>query len=265
MMKNKANYFYLFIRVFPSALLLFVLSSCLSNKRMVYLNDKDFEKVSEKIIPAKGNVYTIRPDDVLSVKVQGADPRISAFFNLETQGINIGANPASLYITGYTVNDSGYVSLPVIGRQKVEGLNIHQAQSLIEMALAPHLSNATVVLKLVSFKVSVLGEVNHPGYYYVYNNQATLLEGLSMAGDLNQFGDRKKVKLIRPVADGLKTVMLDLTDPSLMSSEYFYLMPNDMLYVEPVRAKAVRSNFSAATAVFAGVSTLILILNYIAR
>jgi len=125
------------------------------------------------------------------------------------------------------------------------------------------LKNATVVTKLISYKITVLGEVNNPGYHYVYNNQATLLEALGLAGDLTIFASRKNVKLIRTVPQGTEVVLLDLKDPNLLKSKYFYLMPNDVVYVEPLRARSKRSNLENLTLLFSAITTAILILNYI--
>jgi polysaccharide export outer membrane protein len=117
-------------------------------------------------------------------------------------------------------------------------------------------------VKLVSFKITVLGEVNSPGYRYIFNNQATILEGLGLAGDLSENGNRKRIKLVRQVPTGSEVVMVDLTDPKILTSKYYYLMPNDVIYVEPLRAQSKRSNLALMTLFFSAVTTTVLVLNY---
>jgi polysaccharide export outer membrane protein len=116
---------------------------------------------------------------------------------------------------------------------------------------------------MISFKVTVLGEVNNPGYHYVYNNQLTILEALGLAGDLTNFASRKNVKLVRQVPRGSEVVLLDLRDPNLLKSKYFFLMPNDVVYVEPLKARSKRLNLELLTLVFSAATTAILILNYV--
>jgi len=118
-------------------------------------------------------------------------------------------------------------------------------------------------VKLISFKVTVLGEVNNPGYHYVYNNQITLLEALGLAGDLTPQGNRKNVKLVRQVQGGSEVVLLDLTDPRTLKSKYFFLMPNDAIYVEPFKARAAKWNLENLTLLFSAATTAVLILTYL--
>jgi polysaccharide export outer membrane protein len=120
-----------------------------------------------------------------------------------------------------------------------------------------------VIVKLTSFKITILGEVKNPGYYYVYNNQATLLEALGLAGDLSTYGSRKNVKLIRQKPEGSQVVLIDLTNADLLKSEFFFLMPGDVIYVEPFGARSKRTNLEVLNVVFAGLTTIVLIFSYV--
>jgi polysaccharide export outer membrane protein len=137
------------------------------------------------------------------------------------------------------------------------------AQKLIQLNVDKYLKQATAIIKLTSFKVTVLGEVKNPGYYYVYNNQATVLEALGLAGDLTPVGNRQHIKLIRQLESGSQVVLLDLTDPNLLKSDHYYLTPGDVLYVEPFKARSKRTNLELLTVVFSGLTTAVLILSYI--
>jgi polysaccharide biosynthesis/export protein len=138
-----------------------------------------------------------------------------------------------------------------------------EAINAIRQRADRYLKDATVIVKLISFKISVIGEVNRPGTYNNFNNQLTVLEAISMAGDITDYGNRKMVLVLRPAADGTSTFRLDLTNSEILSSDGFFLLPNDIVYVEPIRNKSFRINMPAISLVFSSISTLILILNYI--
>jgi polysaccharide export outer membrane protein len=173
------------------------------------------------------------------------------------------ANPAIFYSTGFSVNKDGFVKIPLIGLVQVENLTIEEATEIVQQEADRYVRNATVDVKLISFKISVMGEVNNPGYYYIFNGQATILEGLSMAGDITEFGSRKEIKLIRQVDEGVEVVKLDLTDADLMNSKYYYLVPNDVLYVQPADEQIKRANLQPLGIVFSGISAIVLISNFL--
>jgi polysaccharide export outer membrane protein len=122
-----------------------------------------------------------------------------------------------------------------------------------------------VIVKLVSFRISILGEVNKPGYYYIYQDQLNVLEAIAMAGDLTSFGDRKHVKILRQSKSGVEVSYLDLRDPAVIQAPTYYLKPNDVIYIQPLRYKNARNNITNISWLFAGVSTLILVLNFVKK
>ncbi len=243
--------------------MLALLSSCYHTQKMVYLQDKNLQS-DPLLLATKRIQYRIQPNDILSVKVKSAtDVQVSDIFNI-SPGSGVGfMTPGNLYVEGYSVSEAGQITLPVLGPVTVSGMTVDEVQQVIQTTSKKYLNNATVIVKLVSFKITVLGEVRNPGYHYVYNNQATVLEGLGLAGDLTQLGNRKNIKLIRQREKGTEMVLLDLTDSRLIQSEYYYLMPNDVLYVQPVKANAKRMNLELLNVVFSAATTAILILNYI--
>lgn len=208
--------------------------------------------------------YKLQVNDVLSVKVLSAERELSEIYNIisPTNGFGV-AEPGSLYLSGYSVDSDGNINLPNVGKLKVAGLTTTQAQQLIQRSLNEYLTGATVVVKLISFKVSVLGDVQRPGYYYVYSEQASLLEGLALAGDLNYTASRHNVKLIRQKPGGSEVILLDLTDPALVQSPYYYLLPNDVLYVEPRKTFVKRDNVVVLTTILSVISTAALFLNFV--
>lgn len=245
-------------------IILAVSSSCYYNKRMVYFQNKDFSEAFATQIRNESMQYRLRPNDILSVKVKSStEAGISDIFNITPTTNFFNVDAGNVYLQGYTIDSEGAITLPILGRVMVKDMTVEEAQSLIQTEANNFLNNATVIVKLVSFKITVLGEVNAPGYYFAFNNQLTLPEGLGLARDLTERGNRKKVKLIRQTPTGSEVVLLNLNDPDLLKSKYYYLMPNDVLYVEPFRANTGRSNAQLLTLVFSGLTTAILVLNYI--
>jgi polysaccharide biosynthesis/export protein len=225
--------------------LLPLLSNCISNRKLVYFPDTQFD--TEAITPIENNYpgnYRLQPRDIISVKVKTLDLESSEYFNIETgRGFN-NFNPASIYLSGYSLDDKGNINLPEAGFVNVSGLTIVEAQNKIQESLSTYLNKATILVKLVSFRITVLGEVRNPGQYFIYNDQVTLLEGLGMAGDLTEFGNRENVTLIRQNGDKLGGLRINLRDADLLSSKFYYLQPNDVLYVQPLKVKNTRSNLN---------------------
>ncbi|WP_324674403.1 polysaccharide biosynthesis/export family protein [Hymenobacter sp. GOD-10R] len=238
------------------------LEGCITQSKLPYLQGAKYSTETPTNIDNAPPAYHIQPNDVLSVRVQSAQSSLTEQFNLNgTQSIYSG-DPGTLYLSGYPVDEAGNVTLPTAGKVSVRNLTIEQAQRVIQQQVTRYIRDANVLVKLLSFKITVLGEVRTPGRYFIYNPQATLLEGLGMAGDLTEFGNRKNIKLIRQTAKGSEVVLLNLTDPKLLQSPYYYLRPNDALYVEPLRARAARGNVTNLALVFSGISAVVLLLTF---
>jgi polysaccharide export outer membrane protein len=241
-------------------LLLLLLSSCYSTKKANYLQTKAY-KLS---IPVQPSEYSIQPGDVLNIRVQSRDPEQSALFNISTlDNRNNQSNPAALFLAGYTLDPDGMINLPIVGELKVSDLTVEEIRDLVQSEIDKYLLNATILVKLTSFKISVLGDVKNPGTNYVYNTQSTIFEALSAAGDLNLSGRRKNVKLIRQIGEESIVVSLDLTDLSIIESPYYFLHPNDVIYVETSKPNMVRNNLGLFSVILSAVSTTVLILNFV--
>lgn len=244
-------------KIFLFVLFLFTLSSCLTNKKLTYFQSDRFSKTTPTLIESDRFEYRLQPNDVLSIKVLNLDPTTSSFFNVEGGSVGGNSPAANLYMNGFSVDEKGFINYPAVGKIQVVNLTIMEAQNLIQLKIDEYLKNATVLVKLISFKVTILGEVRSPGYYYVYNNQASIPEALGLAGDLTQNGNRKEIKLIRQTLKGNEVILLDLTDPNLLKSKYFYLLPNDVIYIQPLRAQLARQNLAPLSFVFSGITTFL--------
>lgn len=244
--------------------LLVAFSSCTTNKQLTYLQNVD--SLPQGSVYYKQAVeYRIQNEDILYIRVISLNDEINTMINTFSSQTNMNQfqNEISLYLYGYSVNDSGYVDVPYIGNVNVLGLTLEEAKQIIKERVEKSVRNATVIVKLVSFKFSVLGEVQRPGVYKNYNNQLTILEALSMAGDITDYGNRFEVLVVRPTKDDTKTYRVDLTDKSLLSSEAFFLLPNDVVYVQPIKSKSFRINIPTMTLALTSISTLILVLSFI--
>jgi polysaccharide biosynthesis/export protein len=240
------------------------LDSCISKKKLVYFQAMD--TTATRLIANPQPEYHLQPRDIISIRIKTLDEKTAEYFNIFPNNQFQQINPAGLYINGYSIDTEGNISLPEIGTVHVANLTLTEAQKKIQEDLNKYISNASLLVKLVSFKVTVLGEVRSPGYFYVYNERATVLEALGLAGDLTDYGQRDNVTLIRQVEGGSKAVLINLKDPNLIASPYYYVMPNDVLYVQPLKAKLDRGNLgtlNVVSLVFGLISTTVLLLNYL--
>ncbi|GHN02617.1 sugar transporter [Cytophagales bacterium WSM2-2] len=242
---------------------MFLTSSCYYNKSLVYLQNRNFSGNKATLIEGKRTPYKLQPADILSVQIKSsAEKEVSGIFNISTQNIMM-ANPGTLFLEGYSIDVSGKITLPILGEMMIKDLTVEEAQQVIQANANKYFNNAIVIVKMISFKVTVLGEVKNPGYYFVYNNQATALEALGMAGDLTNFGNRRNIKLLRQQASGTEVILLDLTNSDLLKSEFFFLKPGDVLYVEPLKARSKRLNLELLSVLFAATTTAVLIFSYV--
>lgn len=191
--------------------------------------------------------YRIQPNDILYVKILTLDKDVMDLFNNISMpgGSRTGSSfqnftEQGLYYTGFSVSDSGYVDIPILNKLKVGNLTIQDAREAIQKKANEYIKEPDVLVKLANFKVTILGEVNKPGMIAYYNNQTTILEALGKAGDLTDYGNRNNILVIRPTENGSETFRIDLTKKNLISSSAYYIKPNDVIYVEPMKAKGTR-------------------------
>jgi polysaccharide export outer membrane protein len=190
----------------------------------------------------------IKNSDVLMITV--SSPTLNqeevAQFNLPTTSYLAPGEKVSVQSTTlqtYIVDNDGIVNYPVIGKVKVGGLTLASAVDTITNRVAEYIENPIVNMNILSFKVSVMGEVRNPGTVVVENSRISILDAIGAAGDLTIFGNRKNVRLIRDNNGKLETVYLDLTSKELFSSGYFYLQQNDVIYVDPNNTRKKDSKY----------------------
>ena len=223
-------------------ILLVVCTSCVSKKDMTY-----FQK-SEEINNALLNNYTpaIQVDDLLSISVSAMEIESSEPFNISLEGA-----------TAYLVDINGNISFPVLGEIKVKGLTTNALKKTLIKQLEVYIKNPIVNLKIENFRITVLGEVRNPGVINLVNERITIPEAIGMAGDLTIEGKRKNILLIRNMNGKFERVRLDLTDESIFNSPYYYLAQNDVLYIEPNKAKLNSSALGTTSSILSIAAAII--------
>lgn len=243
------------------------LSSCIPNKDLVLIQNKATKIHPDSLFfKSKKGIYYLQPGDLLSIKVLGPDPIAIAPFNLEAGAASsVQVNNTQLYISGYSINEDGNINFPYVGLIKVAGKTVPQIEELITKELEKYINNPSVKVKLVSFKVTILGEVRNPGLHFIYNDRATIFEALGFSGDITDLGDRHHVRIIRNTNEGTKVIQLDLTDNTLINSNFYFLMPNDVVYVQPLKAKNFRLNIPAVSLALSGLTAILVLMNFIIK
>jgi len=215
--------------------------------------------------------YKIQVRDILYITIKAMTPDGKIMDFLSTSGNNIGSNQTQGdpggYLIGYDVNSDGDVILPAIGPVKVIGLSLEETKKILQSAIDKVFKNSTIECKLLSFKFTVIGEVRSPGTYINYNNYLTVLEAIGRAGGVGDYGNRDRVLVIRPIIKGTKTFRLNLQDKKILSSEAYFLLPNDVVIVEPLNQKIFNMNLPTISFIFSMVTSTItmtiLLINYL--
>lgn len=231
-MKNK----YIGITLLAATMCTLLFASCGTPQDLAYFKDAPRNEETEQNGQFSKGIQT---NDLLYIYVESRAPEATVRFNQETNKIAVAGsvvmNPGSSAVSGYLVNNEGDITFPVLGRLHVVGKTHAQLAAEIEQRLVSegHILDAKVTVKLLNFKVSVLGEVTRPGQIQATGERLTIFEALSMVGDLTIYGQRKNVTVVRE-ENGTRTVgELDLTSKDVFESPYYYLHQNDVVYVEP--------------------------------
>jgi polysaccharide export outer membrane protein len=251
--------------------ILVLLASCTSQKKLAYLANLP-ETGGEETFTMDVPDYKIQPRDVLyiTVKAMAPDGTIKDFLTSTGSQQNIssaGGESGGLY--GFDVNSEGNIILPAIGPVKVSGLTLEETRKYLQTSVDKVFKNSTVECKLLSFKFTVIGEVNGPGSYINYNNYLTVLEAIGRAGGVGDLGNRNRVLVIRPFDKGTKTFRINLQDKNILSSEAYFLLPNDVVIVEPLNQKIFNMNMPTISFIISTItgtiSMTLLLINYFGK
>jgi polysaccharide export outer membrane protein len=249
-------------------LTLFLAASCTSQQKLAYLNN--LPETGGESFTMDIPDYMLQPRDVLyiTVKAMTPDGSIRDFLTSAQYGqsYTVGQGEGGGYIYGHDVDSDGNILLPVLGAIKVSGLTIQETRSFLQAKLERVFKDAIIECKLLSFKFTVIGEVHAPGSYINYNNYLTVLEAIGRAGGVGDYGRRDKVLVVRPTEKGTRTYNLNLQDKNLLSSEAYFLLPNDVVIVEPVKQKIFNQNLPTLSFIISTltgvITTTLLLINY---
>lgn len=228
-------------------LLMVVFMSCVSRKGMVYFQPKDKNPDVENVQIKGSYISKIQPGDILSIGVFSLSPEANQMFNVFPEGQMMQSqnqNNSSTELTapvGFLVDRDGSITLPLAGKITLMGMNTKDASDTITKRLGKYLLQPTVNVRILNFKISILGEVTKPSVYTISNERVTIPEALSLAGDLTIYGKRRNVLLIREENGVREFKRINLTQRNFFDSSYYYLRPNDIVYVEPSRGKVISS------------------------
>src|SRR5665647_2915386 len=228
-------------------------ASCVPISQLSYFNDiKELEEPGVNPRTQK----LIMPFDKLYIKVISIDPQTSQIFNATEEmrgGITNG-------VLGYLVDEAGNVNFPFVGNINVVSLTTAQASEKIQKAMSDYVSNTSITVKYIDNQVTVMGEVKQQGVYTFIQDKLNIYEALGLGGGLTQYGDRKKIILIRNVGDKIMHYRLNLSDSKIAVKDYYYILPNDVIVVEPMSAISSSYQNITYTTILSSITTLIAVL-----
>jgi len=246
-----------------------LLVSCRSNKDLRYLSDSWPSKTLTGL-PQAHSDYKIKVNDNVFVSIISSNLEMNEIYNPATAGLNRSINNIwqslpGQFLYGYLVDPDGTVSLPGLGKIEVVGLTMNDCESKIKSKAEEYLKDVTVKVRLLSYKITVMGEVNTPGVYYNYNPEFTVFDALSSGGGLTSAAKYDKVLVLRRTESGSKTFTLNLNSASALNSEGYFLEPNDVVVVPPAQYKNAQLGLPFYTTMLATITTFILILSYTSK
>ena len=236
--------------------LLLLFTSCLNSKKIPYFQDiQDPSKQYTQTIKESYEAH-IEPDDIIEIIVNSINPQATAIFNLgnNTPAIS-GQTTASTMSTavftndlrnqnstGYLVNKQGIIDFPVLGKLSVKNLTMSQLKDMLVLKLDQYLKNPIVNVRLLNYKITVLGEVNKPSSFTLQSERVSVMDAIGLAGDLTIYGKRENVLLVREENGQRNFIRLNLNSSKLFQSPYYYLKQNDVIYIEPNKGKIAASD-----------------------
>lgn len=244
-------------------------TSCVSPKKISYFNYVP-DSINNGAFPVQLAQYQdpkIQPNDILQISVQTIDPSATSMMGTQQAPATGGsAVNGQSGVSGYMVDQDGYIELPLAGRIKVGDMTTTEARNAIAKKAEQYYKNPVVNVRFANFTITVLGQVSRPGQIIVPNEKITLLDAIGLAGDIPASGKKDNILLARDEPGGKKFVRLSLNDPQLFQSPYFYLRQHDVIYVGPTKNAAAATDVTSTRIVpyiTAGVSVITLIITLV--
>jgi polysaccharide export outer membrane protein len=260
-LKNQFTWLHSSLKVLQTALVILPLlfDSCVTQRNLEYMRSDKSSPVEYK--EAVYSDYMLKPNDALYINISSVDDAASNVFAQST--VQQALEPYGAYMNSYTVDQEGFVQLPIIGKINVSGKTTIEVSEMIKDSVANILSLPMVSVRLVNRYISILGEVNHPGHFIYSQDKFTIFNAIGLAGDIGKYGNRKEVILTRNENGKNIKIKIDLTRPDILSSPYYFVQPNDFIYVSPLRQRFWGISEFPFTIVFSIISTSLLIYTII--
>jgi len=246
-MKKIRNYFFVTIAFFIG------LTACVPTKKLTYLQDKPGEPLEVDTAgfqKLRRSNYHVQVNDLLDIRLRSFNEETDRFFNIQQQTGNMGmmaggggggqgGGNAMIYFNGYAIDEYGYIKLPVLDRVFIKGLTILEIEKKIEVALQEYFRDNSVYVKvrLAGIKYTIIGE-GFNGQYFLFQNEATIFEAIGNAGGIDFLGNRYEVQIVRMHPDGVKYYELDLTDKRVVSDPIYFIQPNDVINIRPLKQRS---------------------------
>lgn len=229
-----------FIKVLFIAL---IIQGCTPMHKITYLNDSQPGEWDVSPIPPK---HHLEIGDILMVKVISRNEESNNLFNIEnnTNSANPTLTAANLYLNGFTISQEGTIDIPNVGEIFILNQTLEEAEETISQKAEDYLINPFVVVKLANFQFTILGEVNASGNFPVYKEGLTIYDAIAMAGGVNDYGNLSKIKIIRSENNKKQVHKIDLTSSDILTSDFYYLRNNDLIYVQPLKFKGFKKSQS---------------------
>jgi len=258
---DKMKFYHIIILVFS-----LLMTSCVPYQKIVYLQG-DISETTDK-----PKDYQIKKNDILYIKINSSNENINKLFSNKQSNNNNITNLQNLFFNGYSVDNQGYIELPVLKKLYVEGKTFKEVKELIQQKLLEKqfksLDDIYIKIKLAGVPYTIVGEVNNPKTGVLYKEQPNLFDVIGDAGDISSVGDRKTIVIVRTVNGQLTKKILDLTQAGIVNDPFFYVRPNDLIYVQPLKQKTwgtgttLQQTISSTITALSLITTIILLSKY---
>ena len=238
-------------------LFLFTFSSCITNRDLEYIRSSKEIKNAK----AKKQNYLLQQGDLISVQISTTTQQQHDFFNKENTS-NSQLMIQNPYLYGYIINEEGNLDLPSLGKVKAAGFTLRELENVIKNIAVSYFESPVIKLNIINFEITILGEVNSPGTFKIVDPEVNILYALSLSGDMTQFGNRRKVKVIRNENELNRVFYIDLTKKEVLNNSDFMLQPHDIIYVAPLNKKFYAfNNITNVVSMALSAVTLYLLIN----
>jgi polysaccharide biosynthesis/export protein len=244
-------------------------SSCVPKRELVYLQSNEDNTDTTRSFKYSPPEYKLQINDIIDVQIRSSSPEANDLFNLAQIGSSQNQTSQAaqvgdiFYLTGYSIDNQGLIELPVLGSVSILGLTLKEAKTQIENLVDEYFEEYFLSVKLGGIRYSTIGEFKRPGKYTVLQNQLTIFEAIAQAGDLTIVASRADINLIRQYPNETRIHKINLLDESIIESPFYFIQPNDVIYVEPLKQKSAGLGITGAqtfTVILSAITTSVALI-----